>query len=76
MAAEAVADSLKAVNIAQGQVTLAGQIGNSRAYLIYNDAVFEVMKAALPRMASVVFHVSNGRSHSTKTSNWPRCEVS
>jgi hypothetical protein len=62
MADEAVEDSLKAVNIAQGQVTLAGQLGNSRAYLIYNDAVFEVLKAVLPRMARVAFHASSGHS--------------
>lgn len=62
VADEAVEDSLKAVNIAEGQVILAGQVGNSRAYLIYNDAVFEVMKAVLPRLARVAFHVSNGHS--------------
>jgi hypothetical protein len=61
-AAEVVEDSLRAVIVAQGEATKAGALGNSRAYLIYNDAVFEVMKAVLPRMARMVYHATEGAS--------------
>jgi hypothetical protein len=58
IAAQAIEDSLKAVSIAQGKATLADALGGPQAYLSYNEAVAEVMKTALPRMARLAFHAS------------------
>jgi hypothetical protein len=62
MVEDAVMEAYKAVNQVQSEAALKGALGNSRVYLLYDEAVGKVLQEALPRMAVAAFRASGGTS--------------
>jgi hypothetical protein len=62
MTKDALLEAQKAVNNVQSEAATRGAIGNSRVYLLYDEAVGNILEAALSRMAEAAFRASGGTS--------------
>jgi hypothetical protein len=62
---EALVNAQVAVNHVQSEAAKMGALGGSRVYLLYDEAVGNVLAEALQHMAVIAFRVSSGTSAAT-----------